>query len=306
MANQNLEHDPLVLSSAVYTNGFRLVQPSLKSTGLRTSALRYDAVREQQQSRIAEEFLVNSRLRRRDTEFELSIGSYFLDTTILALSLQDQEGAHSTQFLPLPPAIPLRLGFGETVRRRRSIRSFTGEALSLAYLGTLLRIAGGITGSLAASNQGASLALRSAPSAGGLYPIQLFIVALRVDELSRGIYLFDPYREGIWSTGDSSDAGQILTALAPADQASVAEAIAAIILLIGRPWRSMRKYGARGMRHVFLEAGAIAEHLNLAATALGIGSVDCSSLYDDEVHEALHLDGLYEALVDAVLIGIAA
>ncbi|MCL4541045.1 MAG: SagB/ThcOx family dehydrogenase, partial [Chloroflexi bacterium] len=302
MADQHLEHDPLVLSSAVYTNGFRLVQPSLKSTGLRTSELRYDALREQQQTRIAEEFLVNSRLRRRDTEVELSIGSYFLDTTALALALQGQEGAHGTQFLSLPPVIPLRLGFGEAVRRRRSIRSFTGEALSLAYLGTLLRIAGGITGSLEANVQGASLALHSAPSAGGLYPIQLFIAALRIDGLNRGIYLFDPYREGVWSTGDSSNADQITTAFAPAEQANVADAVAAVVLLIGRPWRSMRKYGARGMRHLFLEAGAIAEHLNLAATALGIGSVDCSSLYDDEVHEALHLDGLYEALVHAVLI----
>jgi SagB-type dehydrogenase family enzyme len=76
-----------------------------------------------------------------------------------------------------------------------------------------------------------------------------------------------------------------------------------LLLLVGRPWRSMRKYGARGMRHVFLEAGAMAEHVHLAATALGLGSVDCSSVYDDEAHEALGMDGLYEALLHVVVVG---
>jgi nitroreductase len=58
------------------------------------------------------------------------------------------------------------------------------------------------------------------------------------------------------------------------------------------------------MRHVFLEAGAIAEHVNLAAAALGIGSVDSSSFYDDEVHEALGIDGVFEALVHAQVLGV--
>ena len=74
---------------------------------------------------------------------------------------------------------------------------------------------------------------------------------------------------------------------------------------MGAPWRSMRKYGARGMRFLFLEAGAIAQNLNLACAGLGLGSLDCASLYDDEVHEALGADGLYEALLHAVIVGQA-
>jgi nitroreductase len=59
------------------------------------------------------------------------------------------------------------------------------------------------------------------------------------------------------------------------------------------------------MRHALLEAGAIAAHINLAAAALGLGSVDCSSLFDDEVHEALGVDGIYEAVVHAVVVGVS-
>jgi SagB-type dehydrogenase family enzyme len=66
----------------------------------------------------------------------------------------------------------------------------------------------------------------------------------------------------------------------------------------------MRKYGNRGMRYVFLEAGAMAAHIELATTALGLGCVQCGSFYDDEAHEAMDFDGVYEALAHAVIIGV--
>jgi SagB-type dehydrogenase family enzyme len=78
---------------------------------------------------------------------------------------------------------------------------------------------------------------------------------------------------------------------------------AAICFLVARPWRSMRKYGDRGMRFVFLEAGAMAQNIALVAVALGLGSVDCGSFYDDEVHETLDIDGVYETLIHAVFLG---
>jgi SagB-type dehydrogenase family enzyme len=79
-----------------------------------------------------------------------------------------------------------------------------------------------------------------------------------------------------------------------------------VFLLVGRPWKTMRKYGARGMRFLFLEAGAITQHINLAAVAAGFGSVECGSVYDDEVHEVLQLDGVYEAVLHSVVVGAPA
>lgn len=95
----------------------------------------------------------------------------------------------------------------------------------------------------------------------------------------------------------------LLKSIARPGQVITEDKANAMCLLIGRPWRCMRKYGDRGMRYVFLEAGAIAEHLSFASIALGLGSVHCGSLYDDEVHEALQVDGLYEALIHSVFIG---
>jgi nitroreductase len=55
-----------------------------------------------------------------------------------------------------------------------------------------------------------------------------------------------------------------------------------------------------------LEAGAIAQQIALACTALGVGSVDSSSIYDDEAHEVLGMDGEAEAIVHLVILGIPA
>jgi SagB-type dehydrogenase family enzyme len=72
---------------------------------------------------------------------------------------------------------------------------------------------------------------------------------------------------------------------------------------VARPWRSMRKYGSRGVRYVFVEAGAIAQCVHLAAEALGVGTVDCASVYEDEAGDVMGIDGLFEQLVHTVVVG---
>ena len=296
--------DPALAGAAVYANSYRTIKPQIGSTGLRTHPLRYEGARHVQ-SRVAEEFLINSRLLRRDVEFEISVGSHFTEGTMAMLSLVGQEGKRGTRTVPLPKPVELRLAFGETVRRRRSRRVYTGDPLPLSYLATIARAACGITGE-AAGDDHPPLALRSTASGGGLYPVDLHFAALRVDGLQRGTYLFDPRRDELWQTGGDGELDAVMSSFAAPDQAISTSQAAAVCLLAGRPWRTMRKYGARGMRHLFLEAGAMAAHINLAATALGVGSVDCSSIYDDEAHEALRMDGLYEALVHAVVLGAVA
>jgi hypothetical protein len=67
----------------------------------------------------------------------------------------------------------------------------------------------------------------------------------------------------------------------------------------------MRKYGDRGLRFVFIEAGAIAENIHLPTVAFVYGSVDCASVHEDEIHDALGIDGGDEALIHAIVLGYA-
>ncbi len=292
----------MALRGAVYVNAFRPLEPSFASTALRTHSLRYDALRSSDR-RVAEEFLVNSRLRRGDVEFEASVAAYFTEPGSAIPSLVGREGSRGANKVALPSSIPLRLGLEATVARRRSTRSYTGDPMSLGYLATILRTAVGVTGQ---GGPDGKIALRATPSGGGLYPIDIHVAALRIDGLASASYVFDPLQDVLWQTGEEPRVEALLDTVASPDDIVMIRAATALLFLVARPWRAMRKYGPRGMRHVFIEAGAIAEHVNLAAAALGIGSLDSSSFYDDEVHEVLGIDGVFEALAHAQVLGIPA
>jgi SagB-type dehydrogenase family enzyme len=291
-------------SGAVFGNSFRTTEPWLSSTAFRGFSARHDSARLAASGRTAEEFLVNTRLRRRDVEFEASVATYFTEPSAMMVALGGLDGRLGGRQVELPEPIDLQMSLTEAVRRRRSVRSYTGDPVSLRYLATLLKAACGVTAGPDESTGG--IALRSTPSGGALYPVSVHVVAFGVDGLDRATYLYDPRADRLRETGSAASVDAVLGAQAAPDDVIMTSNAAALLLLVGRPWRAMRKYGDRGMRHVFLEAGTMAEHLHLAAAALGLGTVDCAGLYDDEVHEALDVDGVYEALVHAVVVGTPA
>ena len=303
MTPDNRNMDPRLATDAVVANSLRPANPSIVSTGLRTHASRYDALRLVSGGRVAEEFLINSRLRRGDVEMGLSSLSYFTEQAVAMLSLLGREERRGSHCVSLPKSVELPMNLGEVIRRRRSVRAYSGDAMPLVYLATIMRAACGITEHTAGRDDVPGLALRSTPSGGALYPLDLHIAALHVEDLPRGLYVYDPHRDELWQRGDEGGIHVLLEALALPGQVITETQASAVCLVVGRPWRSMRKYGDRGMRYVFLEAGAMAEHITLAAVALGFGSVHCASFYDDEVHEGLEVDGLYEALIHSVVLG---
>lgn len=303
MTQDKHDIDSRLAMGAVIANNVRPANPLIVSTGLRTHASRYEALRNVSGGRVAEEFLINSRLRRGDVEMGLSVASYFSEQAVAMLALVGRENKRGRHCVSLPESVELPMNLGEVIRRRRSVRAYSGDAMPLAYLATIIRASCGITGHTAGRDGFPGLALRSTPSGGALYPIDLHIAARHVEGLPHGLYVYDPHSDELWQTGEAEGVTALLEALALSGQVITEKQASAVCLLVGRPWRSMRKYGARGMRYVFLEAGAMAEHISLAAVALGIGSVHCASFYDDEAHEGLEVDGLYEALIHSVFLG---
>lgn len=287
-------------TAAVYANNFRTVHPGVRATGVRTHAFGHEAVGDPATSRPAEEFLVASRLVRRDTGFDLSVGAYFSPAGV---ALASRVGEESGGLVPLPEPVPLALQLGAAISRRHSVRAYTGDPMPLTHLAALAAACCGVTHR---DPENPRLRFRAAASAGALYPVDLWFAALRVDGLDRGIYAYDPLQHGLRERVPPDRLESLLAALAVPDDLIMVSRACVLGMLVARPWRSMRKYGARGMRHVFLEAGGMAAHLNLGAAALGFGSVDCSSVYDDEAHEALDVDGVHETLVHTCVVGVPA
>lgn len=297
-------------NAIAFANSYKTVDPSLTATGLRTQELRYRSSGQARTASVAEEFLVNTRLQRGDWEGESSISGYFSDDMLLALSLRSvgASGRSSGRSVALPPPAALPLELGQCLIRRRSRRLYTGDTLPLDYLSALLRAASGVTGSseatLASGGQ-ASIEFRSVASAGGLYPLDLYFAALNVDGLPRHLYRYDPSGSCLVEVGESAEVEAALDGFIISDETISLSRANLVCFLVAQPWRAMRKYGPRGMRFVFIEAGAIAQNLNLAAVALGFGSVECASTVDDEINAALGLDGTFLALAHTLIVGYA-
>ena len=185
-------------------------------------------------------------------------------------------GEPSIQLLPEP-----NLGADKTLRdalrERRSVRSFTDRPLSLHEAAQLVWAAQGIS-----SDRG----LRTAPSAGALYPLELHLVAGRVEGLSPGIYRYDPKRHALQAESDGDRRAAI--AEAALNQEWIVQA-PAIVVIAAVERRTTPKYGRRGVRYVHIEAGHAGQNLLLQAVALGLGGTTVGAFDDDELAATLQL-----------------
>jgi SagB-type dehydrogenase family enzyme len=165
-----------------------------------------------------------------------------------------------------------------TLQKRRSVRSYQDDLLTLHTVSQLLWAAQGITG------QGG---LRTAPSAGALYPLEIFVVAEKVAGLTNGIYKYTPFAHGLISIV----AGDILPLLAEAAlRQDVITQAPAVFVIAGIDQRTTSKYGARGIRYMYMESGHAAQNICLQAVALGLDSVTIGAFSDNEVARLLKME----------------
>lgn len=169
----------------------------------------------------------------------------------------------------------------EAITKRRSLRNFKKKDLGLAEISQLLWAAQGIT-----AKKG-GYELRSAPSAGALYPMEIYLVN----------------KEGLFRYMPSSHSLEVLAqedlrpalAAAALGQGSVVEAPLDIVICTVYQ-RVTVKYAERGIRYAHIEAGHVAENIHLQAVALGLGSVPIGAFDDEAVKRALSLPSEHEPL----------
>lgn len=193
--------------------------------------------------------------------------------------------------LPEPARMP-EMSVGEVLDVRRSQRDYAPRPLSKPALSALLHAAQGITL--------ARLDFRAAPSAGALYPIELYAVVHNVEGVSPGAYHYAvrPHELERLETGDFR--GRLVRA--GLYQRFLGEA-GVCFLLSAVFQRSRWKYRERAYRYVLLEAGHVAQNIYLAATALGLGACAVGAFDDGQLNDLLGLDGQEEAVVYVVSAG---
>lgn len=130
---------------------------------------------------------------------------------------------------------------------------------------------------------GLTVHFRAAPSAGALYPVEVYVVCAGVDGLAAGVYHFDPVGFGLQPLRDGD--WRACLGEAAADTGLAAAPLS--IVLTGVPWRTTWKYGERGYRHLFWDAGAIAANLLGAAAAVGLPARLVTGFVDETVADLL-------------------
>ena len=159
--------------------------------------------------------------------------------------------------------------------------------------------------------QGAHV-LRTAPSAGALYPIETYLAVRDVDDLSPGVYHYrvvgaDPAGHPDPEEGHALEqltATDVSAALADACLQQRWMAQAAVVFVWTAVFaRSEWKYGDRAFRYIYLDAGHIAAHVSLGAVAMGLGSCQVGAFFDDEVNGLLGVDGEEESAVYLTTVG---
>jgi SagB-type dehydrogenase family enzyme len=182
---------------------------------------------------------------------------------------------------------------------RRSGRGFSPAPVAFEQVGAVLstyRPSGEL------EVPGGPLTLRTAASAGALYPIEVYLVARRVSDLPAGVYHYRPEEMAI--TAIRRDAGAVANALESLvlDPPQAQEAAGAL-MLTARFERSTHKYGERGYRYLLIEAGEVVQTLALGAAATGTGLVCHGAFYDGPANRLLGLDGLSESVLAILLFG---
>ncbi len=201
----------------------------------------------------------------------------------------------SARKIQLPKTLPSNtLALIETLKKRKSVRSFQPTPLSIADLSFLLWASTGI------QRTEKGYEFRTAPSAGALYPIETYVIANNVETLEKALYHYNIRTHSLEEVknGDLREEtthatlGQKMCANAPV-----------VLVWTALFNRSKWKYAQRAYRYVYLDAGHIAQNLALSATSIGLGSCQIGAFFDDEINQIVGIDGTKESVLYLTALG---
>ena len=160
---------------------------------------------------------------------------------------------------------------------RRSVRDFADRSIALAEAAQLLWAAQGVN---------RPDGRRTAPSAGATYPLELYLLAARVDGLAAGLYRYRPSTHDLVATGAEVRLADLPGA---ATRQTWMTGAAAVVAFAAVYERTAGRYAARSERYVPMEVGHAAQNVYLQAAALGLGTTFVGAFNDSAVARTLNL-----------------
>ena len=191
---------------------------------------------------------------------------------------EPEKGQSSIEKINLPdPVFSSPISVEGALSKRKSVRAFHDEPLSISDVSQLLWAAQDIT------RPGG---YRTAPSAGALYPLEVYLLVGDVTGLDSGLYRYEPEPHVLQMIKEGDYRDELCQAAL--NQEAIRDA-PAVMIITGIYERTTGKYGGRGRQYVHMEVGSVSQNIYLQVVSLNLGTVFIGAFYDGEVQKVLGL-----------------
>lgn len=252
---------------------------------------------------ISEEYLLNYRSNNNNLGFRTGVSSFFQrDAALTSVNLDMEE--EKNDIIELPSSKNIRVGLSIAIKSRRSVRKYSNKDMSLNDVANILYYTQGICDEVEPYNLESNekkIKLRANPSAGGLYPIQLYVYMKNIKDLEDGIYTYYPYSHSLKPIKVNKEGLKIDNlaefAIINAENANL------VVFYVYNFLKNSRKYGDAGLNYALIETGEMAQNLQLVSTALGYGACDIGGYEKQYIEELLNIDGVLKHVVHMTVVG---
>ncbi len=240
-------------------------------------------------------------LRGKSNEVFEHIGTRSQDKSFMlksSLSLESNPQSHIPLDIKKSNYGPVEL----CIMLRKSVREFKNKQLSYKMLSNILHFSYGMNGRKSPSHTTLNVSLphRNAPSAGALYPIKIYFYANNVQNLPKGLYYYSPTQNSIYLIKEGNfgkEIKQVSANDAFVDNCSI------YLFFTALHEKTISKYGDRGWRFIFFDAGHIAQNFYLICQNYGLGYLALGGGFDFEINKFLGINKNEELYVYGGVIG---
>ncbi len=196
----------------------------------------------------------------------------------------------------LPNPESLKINLDEVIKSRRSRREFDNGSIDFKKLSSLILYSVGIT---YVNKKDKNNKLRAYPSAGGRYPIEIYLIVNKINFLDKGLYHFNVKEK----TLELLLNGNLSKKIAKLANQDFIEESSVVFLLTGVLDRTRVKYEDRGLRYIYMECGHITQNLYLISEALNLSCCSIGGFVDDKINKLLDLQYSSEKILYLIAVG---
>lgn len=247
-----------------------------------------------------------------DREKALSIGADFVRLSRYIYGDEsDQENgiprpdavkARSGEIIPLPAVGTIsmpQISLVKAIEQRRSLRKYSETALRLDELSFLLWASSWARDFR--TNERMEITLRNVPSAGARHPFECYLLIRNVDGLKPGLYYYHPVKHCLVRLEAPEEvATQVFDGCLQQDMVATAPVT---FIYSAIPYRTAWRYGQRGYRYLYLDAGHVGQNIHLAAEAIDAGACMIGAYQDEAMNDVIGADGIEEFVIYICTVG---